>query len=111
MINFEEALDKTLAAPYYLFTNGLPQKQFIHLSKEEKIKIIWLNDEIRNNFIHFIPGIDVISINELKSVCIIAMNLIEILAVKSFSINLLDFENSQNKISVAIERLRRNLIE
>ncbi|MCK9426910.1 MAG: hypothetical protein M0Q21_12805 [Ignavibacteriaceae bacterium] len=109
LINFDKALNKTLNTPYNTFTNGKTKKNIIKLTKEQREKIDWLAYEIRNNFVHFIPQVTSVEIKKIKSACLAAINLIELIAVNSYSIIFIDFEDSQSRIKSSLEKLRSNL--
>lgn len=111
LISFEKAINKVLNTPYYSYSKLKDQKNRIKLTQKERDDINWLSYEIRNSFTHFIPQVTSIDIKKIKSVCLTAINIIEIVAIKSYSLVYIDNENSQNRIQKSIDELKKHLSE
>lgn len=109
LISFEKALNKTLNTPYVLYAGAKPKEKSIKLTAKERENINWLSYEIRNNFVHFIPQVTSIEIKKIKSACLTAISLVENIAVKSYSIVYIDFEDSQKRIKESLEVLKKYL--
>ena len=109
LISFDKALNKTLNTPYYLYAGAKPKEKLIKLTAKERDDINWLAYEIRNNFVHFIPQVTSIEIKKIKSACSTAINLIENIAVNSYTIVHLNFDDSQKRIKENLETLKNNL--
>jgi len=109
LIRFDKALNKILNTPYYTYSKGKPKKNVIKLTNKERKKIDWLNDEIRNSFVHFIPQVTSVSIRKIKETCSVALNLIELLAIRSYAITYINPKDSQKRITHAINLLREHL--
>lgn len=109
LIIFDQALNKTLNTPYFTYVKKKPKKNMIKLTIKEREKINWLAYEIRNNFVHFIPQVTSIKINKIKSACLIAIDLIELIAANSSTIVYINFDDSQKRIKENLEILRNNL--
>lgn len=109
LISFDKALNKSLNTPYYTHAKAKPKRNIIKLTLEERKAINWLSYEIRNNFVHFIPQVTSIEIKKIKSACLTAINLIELIAVNSFTIVYLNFDDSQKRIKENLETLKNNL--
>jgi len=88
-------------------------KQYIHskifegdTDTDEAMKI--LNDEIRNNFIHFTPKSWSLVVNGLPTICLKVLNIIEFLVKESGNIYSYD-EDDEYKVKELVEKIIKQL--
>jgi len=106
LISPKVALNRIKKVKYYSYSNGTPREIPFLISSEEQKALDYLLYEIRNNFVHFIPKVESISINKLKEACSIALKIIDFIATKSNTITFIDFDDSQQRIKKSIAGLQ-----
>lgn len=107
LISFWTALAR-VQDDYYWMRRGMHTKA-VNINDEELHSICWLSEKVRNDLMHFIPkgySIDILSIIADSK---IFLRIIEFLAIKSYTINFLDFEKSEMRIKKTLDSILRKL--
>ncbi|GAB4286654.1 MAG: hypothetical protein Kow0098_02140 [Ignavibacteriaceae bacterium] len=108
LISFWTALARVQDNYYWM--RGYAQTRALTITDEELYSICWLSQKVRNDLMHFIPkgySIDILSIIAASKIFV---KIIEYLAVKSYTINFLDYEKSQKRIKETLDSILRRLI-
>ena len=107
LISFWTALARVQDNYYWM-------RRFVHtkavkIDDEELHSICWISEQVRNDLMHFIPkgySIDILSIIAASK---IFLRIIKYLAIKSYTINFLDYEKSQNRIKETLDSILRKI--
>jgi len=87
----------------YFWMGRLHGQKALTISDEELEKICWLIEKVRNDLTHFVPkgySIDILSIIDA---CQVVLQKIEFLALESYSINYLNYEQATKRVKDALK--------
>lgn len=93
----------------YFWMGRLHGQKALTISDEELKKICWLIEKVRNDLTHFVPkgySIDILSIIDA---CQVVLQKIEFLALESYSINYLNYEQATKRVKDALKIINAKL--
>lgn len=93
----------------YFWMGRLHGQKALTISDEELEKICWLIEKVRNDLTHFVPkgySIDILSIIDA---CQVVLQKIEFLALDSYSINYLNYEQATKRVKDALKIINAKL--